>query len=218
MNYRRLNFRAMNYRNMNLRVAIAFTVLLGSLATVSASAANLRADPKSSTLTFSSSYQGEAFSGRFGRFDANIAFDPANFATSRFDVTIMLASADTRNSERDDMLKGVDFFNAAKMPSAHYVATKFRSLGGGRYAADGALTLRGVTRPVTVAFAWTPGATPGLVGDASVNRLDFGVGTGDWADTATIGNAVKVHTMLKLAATATTSPVPAATAKAPVKK
>jgi len=182
------------------RNAFLSAAMLCSLVALPAHAASYRADAKSSTLTFSSSYQGEAFTGRFGRFDANIAFDPANLATSNFDVTITLASADTQSSERDDALKGADFFNVAKMPTAHYIASKFRSLGGNRYAADGSLTLRGVTKPVVLNFTWTPGAAPALVGDANVNRLDFGVGGGQWADTATIGNAVKVHTALKLVA------------------
>jgi polyisoprenoid-binding protein YceI len=195
---------------MILRTAILSVALLCASAAMPARAASYRADSASATLTFTGSYQGEAFNGRFGRFDAAITFDPANLATSRFDVTVTLVSADTRNSERDDMLKGADFFNVVKMPTAHYVATKFRSLGGNRYAADGALTLRGVTRPVTLNFTWTSGATPALTGDASVNRLDFGVGGGDWADPSTIGNAVKVHTSLLLH--------PATGAAPPVKK
>lgn len=195
---------------MNLRHTILSAALLCSLAAAPAHAASYRADPKSSMLSFSSSYQGEAFTGRFGRFDANIAFDPANLASSKFDVTITLASADTQSSERDDMLQDADFFNAGKMPVAHYAAAKFRSLGGNRYAADGVLTLRGVSKPVTLSFIWTLGATAALVGDATVNRLDFGVGGGEWADTATIGNAVKVHTALKLVAASPTA--------APIKK
>ena len=183
---------------MNLRTALVSILLLTSLVAFPAHATSYRANSKSSTLTFSSSYQGETFSGRFGRFDATIAFDPANLTTSRFDVTITLASADTQNSERDDTLRGADFFNVAKMPTAHYVATKFRSLGGNRYAADGTLTLRGVNKPVTLNFVWTAGVSIALTGDAGVNRLDFGIGGGEWADTSTIGNAVKVHTSLIL--------------------
>jgi len=195
---------------MNLRTALVTTVLFASLAAPATHAANYRSDPKSSLLSFSSSYQGEAFTGHFGHFDAHIAFDPANLASSKLDVTISLASADTQSSERDEMLKGADFFNAGKMPVAHYAAAKFRSLGGNRYAADGVLTLRGVSKPVVLSFNWTPGAIAALVGDATVNRLDFGVGGGEWADTATIGNAVKVHTALKL--------VTAPPTAAPIKK
>ena len=57
---------------MNLRTALVFIILLTSLVAIPAYATSYRADPKSSTLNFSSSYQGETFSGRFGRFDAII--------------------------------------------------------------------------------------------------------------------------------------------------
>ena len=179
-----------------LAVALAFFIPFA------AQAGSWHADAKSSTLGFSGVQQGEAFNGRFKTFDATIAFDPAQLATSRFDVRIMLASADTANSERDDSLRGGDFFDTAHMPIATYTSARFRSLGGNRYAADGTLTLRGISKPVTLTFAWTAGATPGLIGDAVVNRLDFKVGGGQWADTSAIDNAVKVHTALKLVAVA----------------
>ena len=214
---------------MTLRNALLSTALLCSLVAPPVHAATYRyqSNTKSPSLTFSGSYQGETFTGRFGRINADISFDPTSLATSRFDVTIMLASVDTRNSERDDSLRGADFFNVAKMPTAHYLATKFRSLGGNRYAADGTLTLRGVTKPVTLNFVWTAGVIVALTGDASVNRLDFGVGGGEWADTSTIGNAVKVHTSLVLnpapgAARAVVpvkaSAAPRSTKKPPIKK
>jgi len=175
---------------------VAFALALS--APLAAHAGTWHADGKSSTLGFSGVSQGDAFNGRFKTFDATIAFDPAQLATSRFDVKITLASADTANSERDDSLRGADFFDTAHTPVANYVATKFRSLGGNRYAADGTLTLRGISKPVTLTFAWAAGATPALVGDAVVNRLDFKVGGGQWADTGQIANAVKVHASLKL--------------------
>lgn len=189
---------------MNLHRAafasVAFALALS--APLAAQAGTWHADGKSSTLGFSGISQGDAFDGRFKTFDATIAFDPAQLATSRFDVKITLASADTANSERDDSLRGTDFFDTAHTPVATYTATRFRSLGGNRYAADGTLTLRGISKPVTLTFAWAAGATPALVGDAVVNRLDFKVGGGQWADTSQIANAVKVHTSLKLAAAA----------------
>jgi polyisoprenoid-binding protein YceI len=165
---------------------------------LAAQAGAWHADARNSTLAFTGIYQGDAFDGRFKTFDAAIDFDPAQLATSRFDVKITLASADTANSERDESLRGADFFDATHIPIATYTAMKFRSLGGNRYAADGTLTLRGIAKPVTLSFAWAGGATPALVGDAVVNRLDFNVGGGQWADTSMIGNAVKVHTALKL--------------------
>ncbi|MBS0213890.1 MAG: YceI family protein [Proteobacteria bacterium] len=173
-------------------------VMFGLLACPAALAANWHADGKTSALAFSTISQGATVAGTFKNFNAAIDFDPVKLAGSRFDVTITLASADTAAEERDQMLRGPDFLDATRTPTAKYTSTKFRSLGGNRYAADGTLTLRGVSKPVTLTFTWTPGTPPSLVGDATLNRLDFNVGGGQWADTSQIGNAVKIHTVLKL--------------------
>ena len=182
-------------------VAVVAMLAAGLLGTNIAQAASWRVLP-GSTLGFTATYQGEAFDGRFARFTPRIDFDPAHLASARFDVAIVLASADTRNSERDDMLHGDGFFNSGKAPTARYVATKFRALGGNRFIADGRLSLNGISRPVALSFTWSGGAKPVLVGTASLNRLDFQVGTGDWTDTGLLPNAVQVKTRLLLAAPA----------------
>jgi len=152
-----------------------------------------------SSLTFASSYEGEAFSGRFPSFATKFSFDPAQLATAKLDVTIALGGSTTANPERDDTLKGSDFFNVTKFPQARYTATKFRALGGNKFAADGTLSLHGVSKPVTLMFTWTPGAKPVLAGKATVKRLDFGVGGGDWGDTSVLPNDVAVSTKVVFA-------------------
>jgi polyisoprenoid-binding protein YceI len=178
------------------------TIMLATLAFALGAAGLAQAAPwkvlPGSTLGFSSSYEGDGFEGRFARFTPKIDFDPAQLAKSSFDVGIDLASADTKNEERDEALRGDGFFNSKKAASAHYRATRFRALGGNRYAADGVLTLNGISRPVTLAFTWSGGAKPVLTGSATVKRLDFAVGTGDWDDTGLIPNAVQVKTRLLL--------------------
>lgn len=174
------------------RPAIALA-LAGLLATTSAQAADYVQLP-GSALTFATKFQGEVFTGRFPAFATRLTFDPARLASSKLDVTIPLAGATTADPERDGTLRGREFFDVARFPQARYVATRFRSLGGGRYAADGTLTLRGVSRPVTLTFTWTPGARPVLAGRATVKRLGFGVGAGDWSDTGVIPDEVAVST------------------------
>lgn len=172
------------------------------LATALLSAPAFAADyvqAKGSTLTFATQYQGETFSGRFPSFATTLRFDPKQLATSKLDVTIPLAGFSTANKDRDDTLRGADFFNVAKHPTARYVATRFRSLGGNRYAADGTLTLRGVSKPVVLDFTWTPGANPVLAGKATVKRLAFGVGSGDWTDTELLPDNVAISTRVVLA-------------------
>lgn len=151
-----------------------------------------------SSLGFTGSYQGEAFTGSFAKFNSTISFDPAKLAQSRFDVRITLGSANTKNSERDEMLLGPDFFNSKAQTEARYVATKFRALGNNRFVADGVLSLRGVSKAAPLTFTWTPGAKPQLVGTAKIQRLDFKVGIGDWDDVELIPNTVTVNTRLNL--------------------
>lgn len=162
-----------------------------------ASAADYTAKP-GSTLGFTATYQGEAFEGRFDKFTSAVRFDPADLAKSRFDVRIELTSTDTDNEERDHLLAGEEFFDTGKAAQAHYVAEKFRALGGDRYVAEGTLTLRGISKPVALEFSWTPGAEPVLDGKAKLSRLAFGVGTGDWADTGMLPDEVVVTTRLVL--------------------
>ena len=147
-----------------------------------------------STLTFSGKYQGDTFNGKFPGFATVMTFDPAKVNPSRLTVVIPLAGATAGNPDYDSELRGASFFNIPKFPQARFTATKFRSMGGNQYAADGTLTLRDVSKPVTLNFTWTAGAKPVLNGTAVVKRLDFGVGSGDWADTKVIPNEIKIAT------------------------
>lgn len=165
-----------------------------------ASAADYTVQPSSSTLGFTSNFQGSSFDGKFGKWTAAISYDAAKLATSKFDVTVDLSSAKTGDSDRDSALPGPDFFDAAKYPQAHFVTTGFRQQGS-QVIADGTLTLRGVSKPVSLNVTFKPqdtGATLDVSG--SVNRLDFGVGGGQYKDTSVIAADVKVTAHLVLAA------------------
>jgi polyisoprenoid-binding protein YceI len=164
-----------------------------------AAAADYAVQPAASTLGFSDTFQGEAFNGHFGQWTAAISYDPANLASSKFDVEVVLASVKTGDKDRDGALPGTDFFDAAKFPKAHFVSTGFHQ-NGARVIADGNLTLRGVTKPVSLDGTFKPqgkGATLDVTG--TVKRLDFGVGGGDYADTSVIGADVKITAHLQLA-------------------
>lgn len=170
---------------------------LAALPALSVHAADYVQAPGSS-LAFAGTYQGETFSGTFPGFRTTVRFDPADLAGSRLSVTIPLATATTENPDYDGEMRGAAFFDATRFAQATYTATGFRDLGNGQYAADGTLDLRGVRKPVTLTFTWTPGARPLLAGRASVDRLAFGVGGGEWADTGTIPAAIAVSTRVYL--------------------
>jgi polyisoprenoid-binding protein YceI len=147
-----------------------------------------------STLGFSGTLEGERFEGRFPGFTTRLSFDPAKLAEARLDVTIPLAGATTGNRDHDAEMRGEGLLHVRKFAQARYTASRFRALGGNRYAADGVLSLHGVARPVTLVFTWAAGKQPVLVGSASVRRLQFGIGSEDWADAGTLSDLITVDT------------------------
>ena len=179
-------------RRLGARMALAAALLV---ATAAQAATQWTADPARSKLVFTGTITGGPFDGTFQRFQPEIAFDPADLAGSRFRVTVETGTADTRDGDRDAVLKGPEFFAVERWPKATFEASKFTAAGPGRYSAQGKLTLRDVTREVTLTFTFRPaadGRTATLAGGTSVQRLDFGVGQGEWRDTTMVGNEVKI--------------------------
>ena len=165
----------------------------------SALAADYAVQPVS-TLGFTGSFQGASFGGSFKQWHAAISYDPAQLAQSKFDVGVTMASVAVSDKDQQGALPGKDFFDVAQYPTAHFVTTGFRQAGG-KVIADGKLTLRGVTKPVSLAVDFRPqGKSATLDVNGTLKRLDFGVGGGDYADTSVIGADVKVHAHLVLVA------------------
>jgi polyisoprenoid-binding protein YceI len=185
---------------MNRFHLCSLALLLALALPCAAGAADYTVQPAGSTLGFTSSFQGSSFDGKFDKWTAAISYDAAKLAASKFDVTVDLSTAKTGDSDRDSALPGADFFDVAKYPQAHFVTTGFHQQGS-QVIADGTLTLRGVTKPVSLNVTFKPqgtGATLDVSG--SVNRLDFGVGGGQYKDTSVIAAEVKVTAHLVLTA------------------
>ena len=154
-------------------------------------------DQRASRLSFRSSMGGEAFEGQFNRWQAAIRFDPKNLAGSSVLVKVDLASARTGSADRDEALPGEEWFSAAKFGQATFAARSFRDLGGGRYQAAGTLSLRGVSRPLALAFQLRiQGDQARMVGSTVVDRHVFGVGQGQFAGADSIPFAVRVNVSL----------------------
>jgi polyisoprenoid-binding protein YceI len=150
-------------------------------------------DKAASSIRFSSSYNGAAFSGAFSRWDADIRFDPANLAASSVTATINVASAATGDADRDQSIPSPTFLSAARFPRATFSAHAFKSLGGNRYQAIGALTLRGLTKPLTLPFTLTiTGPQARMNATVPLNRLAFGVGQAEWQKTDALPAVVNV--------------------------
>jgi polyisoprenoid-binding protein YceI len=154
-------------------------------------------------LGFTASWEGIEFDGVFHKFDAAIAFDPADLAGSRFDVKVDVTSADTQSSDRDEALADAEWFDYPKYPQATFLTTAFKSIDAGHYEATGTLTIKGISKDIAFPFTWEEhDGMAHLQGDTTVQRTDFHIGDGEWAEDDTVGFKVSVHIDLKLDAKA----------------
>ena len=155
------------------------------------------AHPDRSELSFTATQEGTQFGGRFQQFNAGLELLPADEGIGLLQISarIQLASVDTQYRDRDDYLVQQDWFYVDMWPEAVFQSATIRQLGGNRFVADGTLSLRGVSRDVSVELELKleeNGERGNLLGSAALNRLDFGIGQGDWASTEWVGDEVKV--------------------------
>ncbi len=153
---------------------------------------------KGGRLGFTAEYSGEAIKGAFSRWDATIVFDPEDLPGSSIRATIDLASVDSGDSQRDDMLRSDSFFGVGAHPTAQFVSNSIRAAGDGRYTANGTLSLHGQRRPVSLRFTLkVDGDRASASGNAALQRLSFGVGESEWSATDQLKDAVGIDFTLK---------------------
>lgn len=162
-----------------------------------------------SRIAFEATQMGAPFEGHFRDFTGTIQFDAADLGNSRADIEIDMASVDAGSTDRNKYLPMADWFNTASFPHARFVTTSIeKGLDTNQYVAKGNLTLRDVTLPVILPFTLKettaqengqPVVTAVMEGQTSINRVQFGVGQGQWSDVKTVGGdiQVKIHLTAK---------------------
>jgi polyisoprenoid-binding protein YceI len=153
-------------------------------------------DQAKSELGFDSQVEGQAFHGHFQRWDADIHFDPKALGASKVVVNVQTGSIVSGDDQRDQTAQSGEWFATAMFPKATFTSTSFKDLGGGKYEADGDLVIRGKSVPVALPFSLDiSGDTAKMSGQATIDRSNFGVGTGDYggADTVPLEVSIKVE-------------------------
>ena len=121
--------------------------------------------------------------GEFGKTEGTVLLDEGDITKSKVEATIDVASVNTREPKRDEHLRSPDFFDVAKFPKMTFVSTKIEKAGEGMLKVTGNLTLKGVTKPVTLDVTgptkeikdpWG-NTRRGLSATGKINRQDFGV-------------------------------------------
>jgi polyisoprenoid-binding protein YceI len=120
--------------------------------------------------------------GRFNDFDAVIDLNRSNPAASKVEFTVQSASINTANDNRDKHLRSADFFEVEKYPTIKFKSTKIAATGSDQYDVTGNLTIRDVTREITIpvtflGFAKDPWGKEraGFELETKLNRKDYGL-------------------------------------------
>ncbi|WP_020522317.1 YceI family protein [Catelliglobosispora koreensis] len=120
--------------------------------------------------------------GAFNDYEGHGVLDGSDVAKSRVEVTIQAASIDTRNEQRDGHLRSNDFLAMEEFPTITFTSTKAEQASDNVFELTGDLTIRGVTRSITVPFEFQGSATDpfgnqriGFEGSAEISRKDFGI-------------------------------------------
>ena len=144
-----------------------------------------RIDPNHMSMAFLVTHVGFAKTlGIFREAEGSFVFDPDVPKVEDIRVTIDAASVFTNHDKRDEHLRGADFLDVANHPEITFVGTEATQTGPRAGTVTGDLTIRGVTRPVTLDVVWNKsGAYPfgdghyamGLSARTKIKRSDFGM-------------------------------------------
>ncbi|WP_119727978.1 YceI family protein [Thermomonospora amylolytica] len=137
-------------------------------------------DPAHSEVTFAIRHLMSKVRGVFTDFSGTVEI-AEDLAESSATVEIKMASVDTRNADRDNHVRSAEILDIENHPVMTFRSTGLRSEGGDHYL-DGELTIKGVTRPVTLEVEYNGvgedpwgGTRVGFSARTSINRKDWGV-------------------------------------------
>lgn len=178
-----------------MRLRSSLLCIAALLWSASACAGCWKPVPSPKSLSFIASQGGAPFPGEFKRYTAQLCLDDKDASQDSLRVDVDLDSVDTGLAEMDTALKDDDFFGTAKTPKGSFVSDVVKQVSPGHYLVTGKLTLKGVTRSISVPFTWAPtkdGKQARLDARTTLQRRDYGIGKGDWDDPQYVGLDVDV--------------------------
>jgi polyisoprenoid-binding protein YceI len=136
-------------KKLLLATAITGSALIASIA--NAATYDIDNEGAHASINFKIQHLGYSWlTGRFNDFDGSFEYDAAKPETSAINVTIDTTSIDSNHAERDKHLKGSDFLDVKKFPTATFKSTGFKSTGEGAGNMTGEFTMHGVTKTITI--------------------------------------------------------------------
>ncbi|WLQ05558.1 YceI family protein [Arthrobacter oryzae] len=120
--------------------------------------------------------------GAFNELDGSITVDAEKPDRSRVELTLKVASIDTRNPDRDQHLRTNDFFDAPRFPEITFVGNRVDQVDEGHFIVSGDVTIRGITKEISIPIDFMGverdpmgNLRAGFEGSRRINRQDFGL-------------------------------------------
>jgi polyisoprenoid-binding protein YceI len=148
--------------------------------------------------------------GEFSKMSGTVSFDGKDYSSIQAEAAIEVASINTREPKRDTHLRSSDFFDASNYPTITFKSKRVTNINGNRFDLIGDITIRGVTKEITLAVEATP-VIKGMGGESRIgasattrlNRQDFGV---KWNSTldgggVVVGDVIQITLDLELTQT-----------------
>ena len=155
--------------------------------------------PADSSISFITRQMGVPLEGHFKKFDAQVAFNPAQLASSKITLNVDTASATFGAPETDAEMPKATWFNVPKFPQATFQSSGVKALGGGKFEVAGKLSIKGISRDVVAPVTLVQnGALTTATGTLTIQRLTFKIGENEWADTSMVADDVQIKFKLAL--------------------
>ncbi len=153
--------------------------------------------PDESRVTFTYSYGTDPYTGEFKNVQATFDIDPMSPGSCKFEVTIPIADIAVDSPEVLDYLLDYELFDVDQWPTATFSAQKCTLKSLNSFESEGTLTIRDQTHPLTFPFDFEVEMVDGqprfhLTSEVTIQRLQFGVGQGYWANTGEVPNDVAI--------------------------
>jgi polyisoprenoid-binding protein YceI len=163
-------------------------------ASVSAQAATWEIDPEDSKVIFKYTYSDTPYQGEFRNVQATFEIDPLSPSECQIDVIIPIEDLYVGDEETKSYMFDIELFDVDQFPTATFVGDQCELTGVNTFVAKGMLTIRDQTMPIDFPFELgIDGMRFNLTSEVTVQRLDFGVGQGYFANTSAIPNEIVVE-------------------------
>ena len=187
--------------NKRLFLLLVFLPMVFITNVINAHGVEWKFDPAHSRIYFDVKHIYATVRGEFDDFSGKISIDPKNYAVTDVSMQVRVESIDTGIQQRDNHLRTADFFNAPEFPLMKFESKTVEHISGDSYQVTGNLTIKDVTKEVTVPFTFLgvrdnpmdpKQMVAGYEGKFTLDRLAYNVGNGKFFEMGAVGRDVNV--------------------------